>query len=77
MFNLGGQRKKYRLTDVVSQYCNKRDECSCSSCPFGSIRGKGVTKEDIAYTEGYHCPKYRPKDGGTAGADIVETGVWK
>ena len=70
-------KKRYKLADVVIQYCDKKDECNCRSCPFESTTGRSIERKDVAYIETYHCPKFRPKAGGTAGSDIKEMGVWK
>lgn len=62
---------------VVDVYCDLRDECGCKGCPKGSLKGRKIDPDDIAYREKEYCKRFKPLDGGTAGGDAVEIGVWK
>ncbi len=65
--------RERKLTDFVDQYCDHREACS-ARCP---LRAGKPDRSRIAYVDGYTCSRFRPVDGGTAGAEIRETGVWK
>lgn len=71
------RRRKPKLSDFVTMYCDHRDTCMRTECPKKSTKTLRASKDDIAYQEPEHCGRYKPEDGGLSGADVVEIGVWK
>ncbi len=65
------------VLDHITVHCDKRDGCD-RDCPSLTTNGlKQVKKDDVAYIEPKHCPRFRSVGGNVEGAEIREIGLWK
>lgn len=70
-------KKGTTLTDFVNQFCDHKANCG-AKCELRPTSEMEIADEhDVAYCDSRHCERFRPVDGGAAGADIREIGVWK